>query len=199
MPAEGIYDSTAPATVPTAADATSSSATIAAPEVRLDVARTGFLDTYSDDADGVRSWLTDNNLTGIAEVLVNAGVDTMTDLLGITEGDKDDLAEDGLKKMKFKRLVQAVNAANAAKGEGGGGGDDGGGGESKDDLNGAAGVAGGEEAGECVVCMDGENTHLFSPCGHKCVCEECAKAIMQTSAECPTCRGEARGFIRVYS
>ena len=179
MTTEGTNDSTAPAIV-----------------------RTGVLDTYSNDADGVRSWLTDNNLTGIAEVLVNAGVDTMTDLLGITEGDKDDLAEEGLKKMKFKRLVKAINAAKAVKagdvGEGGGGGDDGGGGESKDDSNGAAGGMG-EETGECVVCMDEENTHTFVPCGHKCVCEGCALAIMQIAAECPTCRGEAREAIPVYS
>ena len=183
MTTEGTNDSTAPAIV-----------------------RTGVQDSYSDDADGVRSWLTDNNLTGIAEILVNAGVDTMTDLLDVTESDRDVLAEEGLKKMKFKTLMKAVNAANAANavdagnaGEGGGGGDDGGGGESKDDSNGAAVFAGEEEAGECVVCMDGENTHLFSPCGHKCVCEGCAKAIMRTSAECPTCRGEARGFIRVFA
>ena len=103
------------------------------------------------------------------------------------------------------RLVKTVNAANAAKaanagdvGEGGGGDDDGGGGESKDDSNGAAGGMG-EETGECVVCMDGENTHTFVPCGHKCVCGECAKTIMRTAAECPTCRGEAREAIPVYS
>ena len=122
----------------------------------------------------------------------------MTDLLGITEGDRDVLAEEGLKKMKFKRLVQAVNAVNAGGvGEGGGGGDDGGG-ESKDDSNGATGDMG-EETGECVVCMDGENTHAFVPCGHKCVCEGCALAIMQIAAECPTCRGEATEAIPVYS
>ena len=78
---------------------------------------------------------------------------------------------------------------------GGGGGD---GGESKVDSMGAAGVTGGEEAGECVVCMDGENTHLFSPCGHKCVCKGCALLIMRTTAECPTCRAEAREVIRVF-
>ena len=79
-----------------------------------------------------------------------------------------------------------------------GGGDDGGG-ESKGDSMGAAGVTGGEEAGECVVCMDGENTHLIFPCGHKCVCKGCAALIMRTTAECPTCRGEAREVVRVFS
>ena len=45
--------------------------------------------------------------------------------------------------------------------EGGGGSDDGGGGESNDDSNGTAGGMG-EQTGECVVCMDGENTHTHS-------------------------------------
>ena len=79
------------------------------------------------------------------------------------------------------------------------GGGGGGGGESKGDSMGAAGVTGGEEAGECVVCMDGENTHLFSPCGHMCVCKTCAALIMATTRECPTCRGEAREVVRVFS
>ena len=166
------------------------------------------LDAYSDDADGVRSWLNDNKLADISDTLVNAGVDTMTVLLDVTEGDKDDLAEEGLKKMKFKRLVKAVNAAKEAKavkavkvgdvGNGGGGGDDGGGGESKDDSNGAAGGTG-EEAGECVVCMDAVNTHIFYPCGHKCVCAGCADMIMESNAVCPACRGEAREAIRVFA
>ena len=76
--------------------------------------------------------------------------------------------------------------------------DDGGGGEAKDDSNGAAGIMG-KEVGECVVCMDGENTHLFFPCGHMCVCKTCAALIMRTTRECPTCRGEAREVVRVFS
>ena len=78
-----------------------------------------------------------------------------------------------------------------------GGGDEGG--ESKGDSRDAVGVAGEEEVGECVVCMDGENTHIFFPCGHKCVCEGCAAMIMGDSAECPTCRGKASQTLRIYS
>ena len=67
-----------------------------------------------------------------------------------------------------------------------GGGD--GGGESKVDSE-----------GECVVCMEGENTHIFVPCGHKCVCEGCAVLIMESgAAQCPTCRGEAERVMRIY-
>lgn len=66
------------------------------------------MSNYTDDADGVRSWLTDNNLTDIADTLVNAGVNTMDELMNVTEGDKDDLAEEGLKKMKFKTLMRMI-------------------------------------------------------------------------------------------
>ena len=66
------------------------------------------MSNYTDDADGVRSWLTDNNLTDIADILVNAGVNTMDELMNVTEGDKDDLAEEGLKKMKFKTLMRMI-------------------------------------------------------------------------------------------
>ena len=85
------------------------------PKRALGVAGEGIvLGKYSNDANGVRAWLQDNNITRSAEVLVNAGVDTMADLLDVTEDDRDVLTEEGLKKMKFKRLVKAVNAANAA-------------------------------------------------------------------------------------
>jgi hypothetical protein len=50
-------------------------------------------------------------LADISDTLVNAGVDTMTVLLDVTEGDKDDLAEEGLKKMKFKTLMKAIDAS----------------------------------------------------------------------------------------
>ena len=85
------------------------------PKRALGVAGEGIvLGKYSNDANGVRAWLQDNNITRSAEVLVNAGVDTMADLLDVTEDDRDVLTEEGLKKMKFKRLMKAVNAANAA-------------------------------------------------------------------------------------
>ena len=51
---------------------------------------------------------------------------------------------------------------------------------------------------ECVVCMDEENTHMFMPCGHKCVCKECADLIMGGTAECPNCRTKAVGLHRVF-
>ena len=64
---------------------------------------------YSDDEAGVRAWLDDNGLSAIADVLVKVGVDTISDLVGIKEIDKDDFAKEGLKPIKFNRLREAVD------------------------------------------------------------------------------------------
>ena len=41
--------------------------------------------------------------------------------------------------------------------------------------------------GECSVCMDQTNTHVLVPCGHKCVCSDCAELVRLQGA-CPICR-----------
>jgi len=51
--------------------------------------------------------------------------------------------------------------------------------------------------GECVVCLSGENTHAFVPCGHKCVCRECAAGAGGFAA-CPVCRGPAERVVRIF-
>ena len=50
----------------------------------------------------------------------------------------------------------------------------------------------------CCICMeDGASTHLFVPCGHKCICEECVS--LQVWEECPVCRQKlTRQPIKVY-
>ena len=68
-----------------------------------------------------------------------------------------------------------------------------GGGESKDGSGAAAGGVSSTVESECVVCMDEENTHMFTPCGHKCVCKDCADLIMGGKAECPNCRTKVEG------
>ena len=49
----------------------------------------------------------------------------------------------------------------------------------------------------CVICLSAEKTHLILPCGHKCLCAECARKtfLMQ---KCPVCRGPAYRVVRVY-
>ena len=51
---------------------------------------------------------------------------------------------------------------------------------------------------ECDICFDAEKTHAFVPCGHQCVCEGCAVAVMATSALCPFCRDKAVHIMRVH-
>jgi hypothetical protein len=50
----------------------------------------------------------------------------------------------------------------------------------------------------CCVCFDGNKTHLFAPCGHKCVCATCAAKIMERDARCPMCRAKCSMFVRVF-
>ena len=73
-----------------------------------------------------------------------------------------------------------------------------GGGESKDGSGAAAGGVSSTVESECVVCMDEENTHMFTPCGHKCVCKKCADLIMGGKSGCPNCRAEVDGVIQVF-
>jgi len=43
-------------------------------------------------------------------------------------------------------------------------------------------------ARECVVCLEQPMTHLFMPCGHKCVCEGCADEVVKgQDPRCPIC------------
>ena len=49
----------------------------------------------------------------------------------------------------------------------------------------------GDEDCECVVCMDRDHEVVIVPCGHYCLCGECAQVIEKTSSKkCPMCRGD---------
>ena len=56
----------------------------------------------------------------------------------------------------------------------------------------------------CVICMDEGKSHLFTACGHKCVCAMCAARIRavaaaaETGATCPVCRVVSTTIVRVY-
>eukprot|EP01084_Bolivina_argentea_P250701 420171_1 len=47
---------------------------------------------------------------------------------------------------------------------------------------------------ECVVCMDNETTHICTPCGHFCICQDCIEAIKN---KCPICRNDCK-VIQVF-
>lgn len=54
-----------------------------------------------------------------------------------------------------------------------------------------------DDSAVCVVCLDGENTHVAFPCGHQCMCATCAEAM--TGQPCPLCRIVCEGVCRVYN
>jgi len=46
----------------------------------------------------------------------------------------------------------------------------------------------------CVVCFEEDRTHILLPCGHFCLCKECA----QTLKECPVCRAKVQQVHQVF-
>ena len=55
-----------------------------------------------------------------------------------------------------------------------------------------------ERAQECGVCLCERKTHMFTPCGHKCVCEGCADELLRRGDRCPVCRAALEGAVRVF-
>jgi len=52
---------------------------------------------------------------------------------------------------------------------------------------------------ECVICMSEKKTNLFVPCGHRCVCENCAQIIIDgTDAKCPICRAVPSTHVKMF-
>ena len=48
---------------------------------------------------------------------------------------------------------------------------------------------------ECVVCLEAKMTHIVVPCGHYCLCEECAWGLTL----CPMCRAPIKQTLRVFN
>jgi len=46
-----------------------------------------------------------------------------------------------------------------------------------------------EESPDCVICMDNPHNVVIVPCGHYCLCNDCALILEKTSKKCPMCRG----------
>ncbi len=52
---------------------------------------------------------------------------------------------------------------------------------------------------ECSVCLAAKKTHAFDPCGHRCVCGECAEQILaQSDPQCPICRTATTKCMRIW-
>ena len=54
-----------------------------------------------------------------------------------------------------------------------------------------------DDDGLCCVCKSCDKTSLLIPCGHKCLCEQCATRYRRGST-CPLCRQTVESVQRVY-
>jgi hypothetical protein len=52
---------------------------------------------------------------------------------------------------------------------------------------------------DCCICLDSKATHIFSPCGHQCVCENFSQdPSIKTNGTCPICRAPFQNVIKVF-
>ena len=47
---------------------------------------------------------------------------------------------------------------------------------------------------ECAICLDDNAEYAVVPCGHRCLCASCTKAV----SKCPVCRGAMTTVLRVF-
>jgi hypothetical protein len=50
------------------------------------------------------------------------------------------------------------------------------------------------DADICVICLTEDTEIIFTPCGHKCVCNNCAIQMKKTN-KCPICRGNIKSYL----
>ena len=55
-----------------------------------------------------------------------------------------------------------------------------------------------QEGHECVICRTSRKTHVLVPCGHLCVCVNCAEITMTLSNACPICRKQSTSIMQVF-
>ena len=59
--------------------------------------------------------------------------------------------------------------------------------------------AGSVSGSECVVCMSSQINTVILPCGHACMCHECAGELMRDGdACCPLCRAKMTFVSRIF-
>lgn len=54
----------------------------------------------------------------------------------------------------------------------------------------------------CVICQDKAPLQAVAPCGHLCLCDDCAPSILKATSRnrvCPLCRGPATCILRIFS
>ena len=64
-------------------------------------------------------------------------------------------------------------------------------------LGGLTGAKRKASAETCAVCLAATKTHVLIPCGHKCVCDQCARGY-RAGSQCPICRSRVQSVVRVF-
>ena len=52
--------------------------------------------------------------------------------------------------------------------------------------------------GICMLDKKNRANVMFTSCCHICLCEECAKEVMEKESKCPRCQVEFKDYIKVY-
>ena len=55
-----------------------------------------------------------------------------------------------------------------------------------------------EDDNTCIYCMDKKRSHIITPCGHQCLCADCAP-MFKPGMGCPLCRDSIVSIIRVFT
>lgn len=50
----------------------------------------------------------------------------------------------------------------------------------------------------CVVCMDNDKNHVIVPCGHACLCGECADLFKNSEQKCPLCKADIMTITKIF-
>ena len=53
------------------------------------------------------------------------------------------------------------------------------------------------DADKCIVCLEKIRTRMCVPCGHVCMCADCASAWIRKKATCPMCRAQVTSTTEV--
>jgi hypothetical protein len=53
-----------------------------------------------------------------------------------------------------------------------------------------------EYVGVCMICNNNRKESIFYPCGHRCVCYNCAVMYFSVFKKCPKCKAEAKCIIK---
>lgn len=59
-------------------------------------------------------------------------------------------------------------------------------------------VAQANRENKCVVCLENRPSHAYIPCGHLCICGDCALKYDNTHGSCPLCREPSYCCSRIY-